>query len=546
MPTPPSSDQQDQRGPDDERVDAEARASPEHTPASHLSSASRRTSRDRIQSKNRSSPGPGSGRSGRARRRPRGLRHSRPCCRPAGPAAMRVDPEPTLKAAPSHPECRRNPTVVRQDEDMPTPYERPAAPTRRRGPRAAPPRPALARPVEGKVIAGVVRGAGRAPRAGRCAWSGSPRPVSSPRRGRGGLRVPLGAHRPRRGGVRCAAVARSGRPTPADLAAARPWPGSPCPGAATLRSGRPRRVLLVGGRLLLVGLSSSPRTPASTPSSGILVPLLVVAVGAVIAWSQLDDSQRGRWLGAARDRRFSVARLAFGAVLALAGLIVWPRAAGRSAASGTSAPPCSPSSPGSVLIAAPWGLRLWSDLRHEQAERARATERADIAAHLHDSVLQTLALIQRKADDPAAVDPARPRPGARAARLAVRRPVRLRRHPRGRGGRGGPRGRGPPRHTGRRGRHRRPADGRRRPAPSSGPCARPLPTPSATVPAGLALRRGGARGGRGVRPRPRPGLRARRRARRTGWGARSRSSGRMDRHGGRPGCAGSSRAPRSS
>ena len=58
---------------------------------------------------------------------------------------------------------------------------------------------------------------------------------------------------------------------------------------------------------------------------------------------------------------------------------------------------------GVALIAAPWALRFWSDLRHEQAERARATERADIAAHLHDSVLQTLALIQRKAGDAAAV-----------------------------------------------------------------------------------------------------------------------------------------------
>ena len=58
---------------------------------------------------------------------------------------------------------------------------------------------------------------------------------------------------------------------------------------------------------------------------------------------------------------------------------------------------------GVALIAAPWGLRFWSDLRREQAEAARATERADIAAHLHDSVLQTLALIQRKADDPASV-----------------------------------------------------------------------------------------------------------------------------------------------
>jgi signal transduction histidine kinase len=58
---------------------------------------------------------------------------------------------------------------------------------------------------------------------------------------------------------------------------------------------------------------------------------------------------------------------------------------------------------GAALIAAPWGVRLWGDLRTEQAQRIRETERADIAAHLHDSVLQTLALIQRQADDPAKV-----------------------------------------------------------------------------------------------------------------------------------------------
>jgi signal transduction histidine kinase len=56
-----------------------------------------------------------------------------------------------------------------------------------------------------------------------------------------------------------------------------------------------------------------------------------------------------------------------------------------------------------MLIAAPWAVRLWGDLRREQAAAARASERADIAAHLHDSVLQTLALIQRRAGDPAAV-----------------------------------------------------------------------------------------------------------------------------------------------
>ncbi len=58
---------------------------------------------------------------------------------------------------------------------------------------------------------------------------------------------------------------------------------------------------------------------------------------------------------------------------------------------------------GVAVLAAPWILRLWTNLRDEQAARIRATERADIAAHLHDSVLQTLALIQRRASDPATV-----------------------------------------------------------------------------------------------------------------------------------------------
>jgi signal transduction histidine kinase len=48
-------------------------------------------------------------------------------------------------------------------------------------------------------------------------------------------------------------------------------------------------------------------------------------------------------------------------------------------------------------------VRLWRDLDTERAARIREAERADIAAHLHDSVLQTLALIQRHGSDPAAV-----------------------------------------------------------------------------------------------------------------------------------------------
>ena len=52
------------------------------------------------------------------------------------------------------------------------------------------------------------------------------------------------------------------------------------------------------------------------------------------------------------------------------------------------------------LIFGPWLWRLWNALVEERSERIRSDERAEMAAHLHDSVLQTLALIQRRADDP--------------------------------------------------------------------------------------------------------------------------------------------------
>jgi signal transduction histidine kinase len=55
---------------------------------------------------------------------------------------------------------------------------------------------------------------------------------------------------------------------------------------------------------------------------------------------------------------------------------------------------------GLVLLLGPWWLRVARDLVLERQARVRAEERADIAARVHDSVLQTLALIQRRADDP--------------------------------------------------------------------------------------------------------------------------------------------------
>jgi signal transduction histidine kinase len=58
---------------------------------------------------------------------------------------------------------------------------------------------------------------------------------------------------------------------------------------------------------------------------------------------------------------------------------------------------------GFILVFGPWWLRIAGDFVTERQAREFAEERADMAARLHDSVLQTLALIQRRADDPQTV-----------------------------------------------------------------------------------------------------------------------------------------------
>jgi signal transduction histidine kinase len=56
-----------------------------------------------------------------------------------------------------------------------------------------------------------------------------------------------------------------------------------------------------------------------------------------------------------------------------------------------------------ALVLAPFLWRLGRNLAAERAERIRSQERAEVAAHLHDSVLQTLAIMQKRAGDPAEV-----------------------------------------------------------------------------------------------------------------------------------------------
>lgn len=58
---------------------------------------------------------------------------------------------------------------------------------------------------------------------------------------------------------------------------------------------------------------------------------------------------------------------------------------------------------GIVVAVMPWANAMLQRLTHEQALKEREEERADMTAHLHDGVLQTLALIQLHSEEPTTV-----------------------------------------------------------------------------------------------------------------------------------------------
>jgi signal transduction histidine kinase/phage shock protein PspC (stress-responsive transcriptional regulator) len=162
------------------------------------------------------------------------------------------------------------------------------------------------------------------------------------------------------------------------------------------------QVLAVGGVLVVLGAILLTPVLGGSVIGSVLVPLFTIAVGAIVAWSNLDDAQRSRWLGSG-EGRYGWMRVALGAGLTVAGILVLVTRGESVSAVWDALLAAVAVLVGALIIAAPWALRLWGDLRREQVAAARATERADIAAHLHDSVLQTLALIQRQSNDSAAV-----------------------------------------------------------------------------------------------------------------------------------------------
>lgn len=135
---------------------------------------------------------------------------------------------------------------------------------------------------------------------------------------------------------------------------------------------------------------------------GWMLPLLLVVTGVAVVWRLFDDRTWNSWLRQTEGPA-SLLRLAVGVTLIGLGAVYvltvnrgWSAALDFGAALAIAVV-------GVGLILGPWILGLWTDLGEERRERIRSQERADVAAHLHDSVLQTLALLQKNADDPATV-----------------------------------------------------------------------------------------------------------------------------------------------
>ena len=180
--------------------------------------------------------------------------------------------------------------------------------------------------------------------------------------------------------------------------------GEEVPGASSPSRQSVWAAVVVGGVLLVaLGAAAGTGVLAGTPGSQILLPLLIITAGAIVAWSNLDETQRSSWLGASGGTRLVWLRVGLGLGVAVVGILVLVTRGDSIGAVWDALLAALGVLAGVLLIAAPWMVRLWSDFRREQVASARATERADIAAHLHDSVLQTLALIQRQSDDPTAV-----------------------------------------------------------------------------------------------------------------------------------------------
>ena len=170
--------------------------------------------------------------------------------------------------------------------------------------------------------------------------------------------------------------------------------------------------------LIVLGVLLAVRSVGIWFDDSVVWPLSLAAAGLAVIWRQAGDDERatllrlagrlppagpGRGEGIAPMGRAGLLRVGAGVVLVAGGVGIFLAAHGAFSAVGPALVATAVIAGGFAVVFAPWWWRLGKELAAERRERVRNQERAEVAAHLHDSVLQTLALIQRHAADPPAV-----------------------------------------------------------------------------------------------------------------------------------------------
>jgi signal transduction histidine kinase/phage shock protein PspC (stress-responsive transcriptional regulator) len=157
----------------------------------------------------------------------------------------------------------------------------------------------------------------------------------------------------------------------------------------------PVPAIILGGAMLSAALLMILQRVGFGLDLTVILPVLFILAGIGLVWTQLDaDSSL---------RKVTIIRIAGGAGLAALGVIAllsrrgtigdlwWALAAAMAIIIVV------------AIVLAPWVLKVIRELNSEREARVREATRADIAAHLHDSVLQSLAMIRSHADNPSEV-----------------------------------------------------------------------------------------------------------------------------------------------
>src|SRR6478735_1716305 len=152
------------------------------------------------------------------------------------------------------------------------------------------------------------------------------------------------------------------------------------------RPGRIRRLGDVGPAIALAVLGLG----------AVFWPMLIAIVGVGLLWRQADEAQRERWLDSSgridpvrvvfgHGGWASYARVGAGVGLIVTAIVIWSATSGSLSVARDVLAASLLGVIGLGIVVGPWIYRLASDLSDERAERVRTQERADVAAHLHDS-----------------------------------------------------------------------------------------------------------------------------------------------------------------